>query len=467
MATRDPLAMLAFNLKLGGQKTTKNVLISVGSDADKQALLPSLQTLNRLDVALFATPGTHALLAQNGIGATLIHKIADGHEPNIASFLSRAQLDLVINIPTGGHVHEERTDGQHIRALAIENLIPLVTDVEVAQHTIARMARPPEPARVDEPWNLKRACLEIAERRGGFTNYHAHFDKAYLITEENLKLSQVDMQKKWTLYRYLKENYTHEDLVTRITRAVETMIAQGVTHCRTFVDADALVGLLPIQAAREVREQYADRIHLEFAIQPLEGVLDPASRARFEEACALADVVGGLPSRDRPQPEKHLDVLFGIAKDLDKPIDVHIDQENQPYEDETELLALKTIEHGYEGRVTGVHAISVAAKPPNEQDRILGLVKDAGMHLVVCPSAALSMKPHALNAPIHNSILPVQKVLDAGIPLHLGVDNIHDLFMPIVDGDLWTECRMLMETCRFYDIEAVMAMACDRSGFGL
>ena len=42
----------------------------------------------------------------------------------------------------------------------------------------------------------------------------------------------------------------------------------------------------------------------------------------------------------------------------------------------------------------------------------------------------------------------------------MGVDNIHDLFMPIVDGDMWVECRMLMESCRFYDIERVAELAC-------
>jgi cytosine deaminase len=42
------------------------------------------------------------------------------------------------------------------------------------------------------------------------------------------------------------------------------------------------------------------------------------------------------------------------------------------------------------------------------------------------------------------------------------VDNIHDLFMPMVDGDIWTECRMLMEACRFYDINAVAKWACAR-----
>ena len=45
---------------------------------------------------------------------------------------------------------------------------------------------------------------------------------------------------------------------------------------------------------------------------------------------------------------------------------------------------------------------------------------------------------------------------------YLGVDNVHALFMPMVDGDIWTECRMLMETTRFYDIDAVAEWACQK-----
>ena len=52
--------------------------------------------------------------------------------------------------------------------------------------------------------------LRRVEQLGGFACHHAHFDKAYLISMENLRLSQVDMQKKWALYKYLKENYTHK-----------------------------------------------------------------------------------------------------------------------------------------------------------------------------------------------------------------------------------------------------------------
>ena len=151
-----------------------------------------------------------------------------------------------------------------------------------------------------------------------------------------------------------------------------------------------------------------------------------------------------------------------LAKRLGKPVDVHIDQENNPLENETELLARKTIEHGLHGQVFGVHAISLAAKSERDQDRVIELVKEAGMSIIICPSAALSMKQLDMPAPLHNSIAPYPKLLAAGVPCYMGVDNIHDLFMPIVDGDMWVECRMLMEACRFYDIERVAELACAR-----
>jgi cytosine/adenosine deaminase-related metal-dependent hydrolase len=143
-------------------------------------------------------------------------------------------------------------------------------------------------------------------------------------------------------------------------------------------------------------------------------------------------------------------------------VDVHIDQENNPLENETELLAEKTIEHGMQGRVFGVHAISLSAKEDREQDRIIEKVKEADMGIIICPSAALSMKQLPMTAPLHNSIAPYVKLREAGVRCYLGVDNVHDLFMPMVDGDLWTECRMLMESTRFYDIDAVADLACQR-----
>ncbi len=470
----NPLDLLAFNVKLLGKQSDKHVLISAGQIDDKRRILPAVQQLASLaNVKLFATPGTHAFFNQHDLQSTLVHKITEHRDPNIYTLLQQRRFDLVVNVLTGDADYDEASDVKLIRSLSIRSGIPLITDPDVAIATLQQVVADWQAgtfayriADRDEPWNLRLEFFEMVAKAGGLAVHHAHFDKAYLISLENLRLSQVDMQRKWELYRYLKENYTHEDLVERISRGLQAMVDQGVTYCRTMVDADRIAGLKPIKAALEVKEAFKGQIEFKIGIQPLEGVLEPESRKQYEKACGLADFCGGLPSRDRPTPEKHLDVILQIARDQGKSVDVHIDQENNPAEHETEMLALKTIEHGMQGRVYGVHAVSLAAQPPHEQDRVIALCKEADLGIIVCPSAAISMKQLDAVTHLHNSIAPLPKLREAGVRTFLGVDNIHDLFMPMVDGDVWTECRMMMEACRFYDLDAVAAWACARIGEG-
>ena len=77
--------------------------------------------------------------------------------------------------------------------------------------------------------------------------------------------------------------------------------------------------------------------------------------------------------------------------------------------------------------------------------------------VIVCPSAAISMKQNnSVVSYIHNSIAPVRILLEEGVNVKLGIDNIQDLFMPLVDGDLWFETRLLMESTRIYDVDKIV-----------
>merc|ERR1712054_675127 len=397
-------------------------------------------------------------MGQNNVESSL----TPWNQPNIRALIKEGRVDFVVNIFTGDAAYDQATDATGIRSLCVKHGIPLYTDREVARETIELVLSDLEKGTFkysiqsnDRPWDLRARFLELVRQRGGWSNHHAHFDKAYLISPANLALGFADMEKKWVLYRHLKENYTHEDLVERMTRALQFVVDQGSQYCRTMVDADSIIGLKPIRAAVEVKERFKGKIRFEIGVQPLEGVIDEATRAQYLEACKMADFCGGLPSRDRGQEGRHLDIVMQTAKELGKMVEVHVDQENNPFQNETELLARKTIEHGMQGRVYGIHSISVSAKEESEQDRIIALVKEADLGIVICPSTALSMKMLPMKTNLHNSIGPFVKLKNAGVRTYLGIDNIADLFMPVVDGDMWTECRFLMESCRFYDLEQV------------
>lgn len=302
--------------------------------------------------------------------------------------------------------------------------------------------------------------LEEIKNQGGWVNCHAHFDKAFYITKEGLDKTVVDMEQKWLMSDTIKRNSSQEAIAQRLRMALNLMINQGVSATCSFIDAHEAVGHKAIDAANQVKEEYKNKIKFITATQPLRGLVNVEARKLYEEVTAKADIAGGLPSNDRPHDEESLDILFSIAKNLNKPIHVHIDQENNPHERDTEKLIRYTVKHNYQGRVVAVHALSIAAQPKEYRQEIYKKLAAAGISVVVCPSAALSMRQlDQFTSPTHNSIANVPEMLEAGILVGMGVDNISDFYEPFIDGDMWTEMRVLQEACRYYDFDSLVKIA--------
>ena len=312
----------------------------------------------------------------------------------------------------------------------------------------------------NEPWDLKSRILEEIKQNGGFVSCHAHFDKAYFITRDGLERSMVSMEEKWRMSDSIKRESTVEDIKVRISRALDVLVAQGCKITCTFVDAYDAVAHKAIDAALAVKKEYKDKINLLIATQPLGGLVDDKARALYEEITAKADIAGGLPSKDRPNDEKSLDYLFEIAKKLNKPVHVHIDQENNPNERDTEKLIAAVGRHGYQGRTVAVHAISTSAQPKENRMKIYKEMAKLGIAVIVCPSAALGMRQlDQFLAPVHNSIANVPEMLEAGVLVGLGVDNVYDFYEPFVDGDMWVELRLMQEACRYYNLDELVKIA--------
>ncbi len=311
-----------------------------------------------------------------------------------------------------------------------------------------------------EKWNLIELLKQKIKEAGGPVCCHAHFDKAYVVTPETLEMTLEHMEVKWDLWKKVKEGYTHENLVERMCISAENMISQGSDIVRTNIDVDNTVGMMCIEAALEVKEKYKDRINIQICSQVLEGAMNPESRAMIEKAVPYVDVLGGLPSRDRPNQGEHLDYIFEIAKKHNKTVDVHIDQNNDPDEKDTELLAKKVIEHGLQGKVNAIHCCSLAAQKDDYMLEVIKLIKEADMSVVVCPRAMLdNMQPREKTGPIHNSIAPVPQLVEAGVNVALGVDNVHDYFCPFIDGNITEELIFLLETTRYYDVDELVKIA--------
>lgn len=303
---------------------------------------------------------------------------------------------------------------------------------------------------------MKDFFLKEIRKNGGFKCHHAHFDKAYLMNPDRFIECEATLQKKWILYNDLKVNYTESDLLERMSKCVDNLLEQKVSYMKTFLDADSVVNQKCIDAGVILKEKYKDKVKIDLAIQPLEGLDNADAKENFIKACKKADVIGGLPARDA-YPEHHVDTLFELAKELNKSVDIHVGQNNRPDEKEAEMILDKIEEHNLEQKVNLVHCISLASHQEGYIRKQARRMKQHNVSVIVCPSAAISMRQdRRFNTPTHNSIAPVSILLEEGVDIKLGIDNIEDLFMPLVDGDLWFETRLLMEATRIYDHESII-----------
>jgi len=296
--------------------------------------------------------------------------------------------------------------------------------------------------------------------------HHLHLDKSKIINDEIMIKSNAHMKSKWYIMRNIKKNYTEKELKKRMYTTIKMLADQGCKQMRTFIDVDNIVGLEPLKCALDMKRLWKRKdIDIQIGTQLLEGLETLDSIELFKEASLYTDFIGCLPSRDE-NPSKHLDIIFNRAKELGKDVEAHLDQCNIPNEKETELFCYFVDKYNYQGRARAIHSISLSCHSQGYQRKICKRLKELNIGVIVCPSAAISMtQHHEYNSPIHNSIAPVSMMLEEGVNVGLGIDNIEDLFMPFCDGDFLFELRLLAESQRIYDIPKLEQIATNRMGF--
>jgi cytosine/adenosine deaminase-related metal-dependent hydrolase len=320
-------------------------------------------------------------------------------------------------------------------------------------------------------------ALELQVREfGGWLNAHTHLDRANTFAPEFLHHANIDpigaaglsLQVKQILVGELHKGlaYRADNLYARMRGELERMQALGTREVVSFVDATPDIGLVAVEQAARLRDEFRGRLTLKIAVSPIFGFKNPKTNPdRWDvycQAAETADVLGGLPAKDRGEGrvgfDGHVRMIIELGKRLHKPVHFQVDQENDPREDETEQLvqAVRWLgspeipgEHG--PTVWAVHAISPSCY---DEDRFHRLVTNLLAHdvgIITCPTAALSMFQHRpMLAPIHNSIARLLEMMAAGLPVRVGTDNICDIFIPNGDGSVRSELWVAATALRFY-----------------
>ena len=130
-------ALRASNLTLPNPE--KPILITV-KDEDQTTAVEIAQKLQEMNFDIVATRGTAKTMQAAGIpDVTVVRKLSEaGDEKSIQDYLANRQVGFVINSPSFGD-GKCFTDGYAIRRIAVEYLIPVVTNIETAQALVTAL----------------------------------------------------------------------------------------------------------------------------------------------------------------------------------------------------------------------------------------------------------------------------------------------------------------------------------------
>lgn len=327
-------------------------------------------------------------------------------------------------------------------------------DIGLARGRITRV----EP-HIDEP-----AATELdAEGRlasPAFVEPHIHLDKTGLLP--SLPVNNVGtLASSVEIMGDAKRRMTVHDTHRRAGWMIRRMVISGTTAIRTHVDVDVESGLKGLEALVRARADHRDICDIQIVAFPQLGLeRDPRSKELMREALEQgADVVGGMPhwEVDHEAADRHIEFCMELAAEHDCDVDMHVDETDDPGWHSLALLAEATERHGWGGRVTAGHCCSMAAWDDDFAAKVIRRLAQVDVSIVSNPATNLVIQGREDHEPRRRGIARVKELIEAGVNVAAGQDNLHDGFYPLGAGDQLMIAWLLVHAAQLTTPEQIEA----------
>ena len=311
---------------------------------------------------------------------------------------------------------------------------------------------------------------EEIEAKGRLTtpalvNPHIHPDKSFLGDKVDLLVKTGGTLEAFKLTHMFKRNYTMEDILERAGKVMELAARYGSTMVRVFADIDTVGGLLPVKALLQLKADYKDIVEIQVVAFPQEGIVqNPGSEDLLREAMELGpDVVGGIPWYEMTDEDSryHADLAFNLARKYDKDIHFLEDDTDDAYSRGLEYTAVKVIKEKFPNIVTVSHIEALTRYSDAHADKVIKLVKEAGIHVCSNPHLSLWLASRLDRQPIARGVTRVKELLEAGVNVCSGQDDVNDPFYPFGKMDQLEVAFLATHACHMtfpYQLEQAFDM---------
>ncbi|MCB0060961.1 MAG: amidohydrolase family protein [Caldilineaceae bacterium] len=251
---------------------------------------------------------------------------------------------------------------------------------------------------------------------------------------------------------FVKERYTVDDVVARVDETIRLAIQHGTCAIRLFADVDEASGLTAVEGLLRVRERYRKWLKIQVVAFPQDGVTGTQTAQLMREALMMgADLIGGIPwiEKGMAAQEGHVAMCFALAQEFDRDLHFVCDDVLDPTSRTLEMVARQTLAIGWQGRVAATQCAALAAYTDDYAKTVIQLVKEAGMTICSNSHVALIATEFADRQPWPRGLTRVRELLDAGVPVACGQDDIDNWFYPFGRNDLLEVAQFMAHMGQF------------------
>lgn len=269
----------------------------------------------------------------------------------------------------------------------------------------------------------------------GLVEAHIHLDKALL--SERAPSLEGSLAEAIRVTGEAKRGFSVEDIRSRARGVLDMAVRSGTTAMRSHVEVDPIVGLKGLEAILPLKSEYAPALELQLCAFAQEGILQaPGTEALLADALRKgADLVGGCPYNDT-DGHAQIDIIFRLAREFGVDVDFHTDFFDEAEHLHVRYIAEQTVRHGWQGRVAVGHLTELAALSPEEQDPIIGSLREAGVAVIVLPATDLYLMGRRDLKNVRRGLAPVKRLLAGGVTVAAATNNVRNAFTPVGNANL-------------------------------
>lgn len=310
-------------------------------------------------------------------------------------------------------------------------------DLEIREGMVAQIL----PAGSDRPATIAQTVAQVDLQKGivfpCFVDLHTHLDKGHVWERSPNRAGTFD-EALAQVQRDRNQFWSADDLYRRMNFALKCSYAHGTIALRTHLDA---LGVLPnanFERFVQLREEWRDRLTLQaVCLVSLDYYLNPESTALADRMAEIGGILGGVAYMNEAIDEQ-LDRVFSLAIERNLNLDLHVDESGSASDMALRHIALAALRHNFTGQIVCGHCCSLAVQSPEEAEKTIHLVKQAGIGVVSLPMCNLYLQDRNQQSDLRGAIATSGNLEDCvtrgsipGLPSYTprwrGITLLHEL----------------------------------------